>query len=317
MQITRLPTTNQLIKDQYAYYVLIDDNTVIISIFQNIESDSMIRYRFGINSNQTSDHNIDGNKDQLIDWIKNPNVLNTNNNNLTGSVIRLTSLSEDYTNVSPTQYWIYCGRLMFDITSIKNRRDFSLYISGYQFNNDTIRHWVEKMGLTYNLKSSIRDFIPQQQMTDISWIFIPSKNSNLTDSSNSVVMFEPTNIVYDIRSSNVTLSDLLTTDSIKSATTVINHFPTIELIGSDTIIANQSETYTIHIKNPDGSLIDYPLTIDLESTSGYIPVRKIDTNNGVGNFTIYSDRVPSNTIIKVKCNVDNFTNVGSKSIVVI
>lgn len=316
MQITRLPVKDQLIKHQYAYYVVVNDSNVIISVFENIENDSA-NSTYGIKFDQTSEYDIDKNKDQLIDWIKNPVVSNKNDRNLSGSVIHLTDLSDQYTNVSSVQYWVYCGRILFDITSIKNRRDFSLYILPFNSNTGTTRYWVEKMGTTYNLKSSIRDFIRKEQFNDIGWIFVPSKGSNLTDSNNSMLMFEPDNIVYDIRSENVTLSDLLTTDDLISSTTVTNHFPTIELIGSDTIIADQSETYTIHVKNPDGSLIDYPLTVDLESTSGYIPVRKIDTNNGIGSFTIYSDRVPSNTIIKIKCNVDNFTNVGNKSIVVI
>ena len=80
--------------------------------------------------------------------------------------------------------------------------------------------------------------------------------------------------------------------------------------GGESISADGTDTVKFKMTDSDGKAIKKEVTLYLESTGGYLPKTRLETDaNGIGEFKVQALGLESGDMFKIKIGFRNFTGM--------
>lgn len=258
---------------------------------------------------------------QFLSYISTTQIA-INDRSYYNELIKPSSLGKTVLVDGKEPYFIYTGKSV--IKGNTPRQDFTFYAvlrNGYA---NYVSGYESVLASSYNAKLKFSDWYLSQNEMPIVEYFSPSAQTHIYDETNTFIINTCDFCDSDLIDSRSTPSE----DEIQTITDQdqINSIckcalPKIKLIVNPTVFTNSECLIECEVREkdkesflPTGELFTKPIKIMLESSAGYLPINSQYTQDGKATFKLLTNDVPSGTTIKIKANVDLFTNVNSEII---
>lgn len=259
--------------------------------------------------------------EDFISYVNN-NVVIINNQTWYKKLIRPSALGKTLL-IDGEEPWLqFAGKAT--IRAGVPRQDFTVYCVLRNSWANYITAYESVLASSYNAKLKFQDWYLTTNEMPVTEYFAPSAQTELYDDSNTFIIntcsFCDSDLV-DLRTnpSSEEIPTITDMDQINSICKCA--FPKIKLIVNPTTFTDSEVTIDCEVREkdsqsflPTGELFIPPIKIKLETSAGYLPVNTLYTENGKASFKLLTNNVPSGTSIKIKANVDLFTNVASEII---
>ena len=319
MKIYPLGCQGQDDNTDLAYIVHVTDTLISISCFCRDHISTEID-----NSNfPGGDPGIEGFKDWVFDRTersRNPKY----NIDLIGYRVHLADVDSRFTDTQ--NIYVFNGKSLLSYYDLHHWSDHALYVSATYLPDFTPRNFTPKYEETFNTKESLREYIANGFRMYMAYAYIPCRTNGFMDSHNTLLVNTTTNTIFQIDSEQAELMPQVEDSRYHEFVARQKWLPGCTIDGPVTIASNDNAVYSCQLRNYtydngnwilNGALIDYDFEVHIESSAGYLPVKKALVHNGQFTFDFYADRVPQGTQVELKINSSNYTDLGSIIVTVV
>jgi hypothetical protein len=299
-----------------AVYAVANNNYIRISVFQpNTPIDPELE----------KDRILSGDiKEQFINYLKSQQYNYNIESGYLNKLIDLTEVSSVFSTDYAGKTFAYLGSSVLQYTDIERRQDYSAYTMGLNGYTMTLTPWQSLFPNTYLNKNLLNKQMVSTGTRLLATLYAPSRADELTSNENTLVLDR--HVFFE------NISDTEHEYVEENVQNGVNnnpkaYLPLATVSGPVAMLPDSEGEFTVTLRKtqyddeshtylPTGEIFDKELKIILDSSAGYLPIKKLTTVNGVCTFKLFTTHVPVGTEIDLKINTDNYTRIGSTTIMI-
>lgn len=306
----------------YALLVYVVNSMIIVNYFGKVGTN-----KFPVNSATNSNLTLDQFKDYLTLTNQEVSIKQSVKNAYdayVGYIVKLHDVDEQFTNTEDDYVFLGHSVLTYDVYT--RRRDFEMYVAGYDYHFATATLFRSRFAETKNTFDSLFLWECIHYVRGMVYLTCPSASLDLMSDENVLVIKKTAQcVIHCPEGTNIFEA---TDAQYRFFTQPRNYFPDLTLECDDTVQTDSKLTIKVTAKRKvlddqglstlsSNEFIDYPVKLYFECSAGYLPVNRLDLVNGQGQIDLYTDHIPVGTKIDIKLNSKSISRLTSKTVEVV